>query len=305
MTAARAESRADARTLLVSVWASAVFAVVSLVWGLVVDSRLILFDGLYSFASVGLSLLGVWALRAARRGPDDRYPWGREIYEPLAIVVKAAALGGLCLYALAGAVGDLLVGGRDVDTGWALVYAVVATAGGVAVSLYMRRRARAGSDLVRAEAAEWWGDALLSIGVLVGFAIAWGFTLGGRDDLARYVDPAMVALISAAFLVVPARLLAQAFREVLTMSPPAVREQLLACVREIEEEYGFAESFLRVAKVGSRLDVEADYVVVASSTAQTVTEFDAVRAALLARIRATGQDPSISVGFTADRSWVA
>lgn len=300
-----ATAGSDARTLLVSVWASAAFAVVSLVWGLAVDSRLILFDGLYSFASVGLSLLGVWALRAARRGPDDRFPWGREIYEPLAIVVKAAALGGLCLYALAGAVGDLLAGGREVDAGWALLYAVVATLGGVAVSLYMRRKARSGSDLVRAEAAEWWGDALLSVGVLVGFGVAWGLALAGRDDLARYVDPAMVALISAAFLVVPARLLSTALREVLTMSPPELREQVLGCVREVEQERGFGESFLRIAKVGSRLDVEVDYVVLPTSTAQTVADFDAVRADLLARIRAAGQDPSISVGFTADRSWVA
>lgn len=295
----------DARTLLVSVWASVAFAVVSLVWGLAVDSRLILFDGLYSFASVGLSLLGVWALRAARRGPDDRFPWGREIYEPVAIVVKAAALGGLCVYALAGAIGDLLAGGRDVDTGWALVYAVVATVGGVAVSLYMRRKARGGSDLVRAEAAEWWGDALLSVGVLVGFAAAWGLTLGGRDDVARYVDPAMVALISAAFLVVPARLLTAALREVLTMSPPALREELLACVEDVRRERGFAESFLRVSKVGSRLDVEVDFVVTPDSTAQTVIDFDAVRADLRDRFLAVGQDPSVSVGFTADRSWVA
>lgn len=295
----------DARTLLVSVWASVAFAVVSLVWGLAVDSRLILFDGLYSFASVGLSLLGVWALRAARRGPDDRFPWGREIYEPVAIVVKAAALGGLCVYALAGAIGDLLAGGRDVDTGWALVYAVVATVGGVAVSVYMRRKARGGSDLVRAEAAEWWGDALLSVGVLVGFGAAWGLTLGGRDDIARYVDPAMVALISAAFLIVPARLLTAALREVLTMSPPALREELLACVEDVRRERGFAESFLRVSKVGSRLDVEVDFVVTPDSTAQTVTDFDAVRADLRDRFRALGQDPSVSVGFTADRSWVA
>ncbi|WP_098959905.1 cation diffusion facilitator family transporter [Pseudonocardia sp. N23] len=298
------DPRTDARTLLVSVWVSAAFAVVSLVWGLVVDSRLILFDGLYSFASVGLSLLGVWALRASRRGPDDRFPWGREIYEPLAIVVKAGALGGLCIYALAGAVGDLLAGGRDVDAGWALVYAVVATAGGVATTVYVRRRARTGSDLVRAEAAEWWGDTLLSLGVLAGFGLAWGLTLGGRDDIARYVDPAMVALISAAFLVVPARLLATALREVLTMSPPALREELLVCVEEVRRERGLAESFLRVSKVGSRLDVEVDFVVTPESAVQTVTDFDAVRAELRDRLRALGQDPSISVGFTADRSWV-
>src|SRR5882724_11745100 len=146
----------DARALLVSMWASVAFAVVSLGWGLALGSQLIVFDGLYSFASVGLSLLAVLALRTAGKGADERYPWGREAWEPVAIVIKAAALGALCVYAVVSAVGDLL----------------------------------------RAEAAEWLGDTLLSLGVLAGFLLALVLERTGQAGLARYVDPAMVALIS-------------------------------------------------------------------------------------------------------------
>ena len=74
-----------------SVLASSVFAVGSLIWGFLAGSQMIVFDGLYSFVSVALSLLAVWALRAARSGPNERYPWGREIFEPLTIAVKAVA----------------------------------------------------------------------------------------------------------------------------------------------------------------------------------------------------------------------
>jgi predicted Co/Zn/Cd cation transporter (cation efflux family) len=62
----------DSSALLLSVVASSVFAVGSLVWGLLAGSQMIVFDGLYSFVSVALSLLAVWALRAARSGPDER-----------------------------------------------------------------------------------------------------------------------------------------------------------------------------------------------------------------------------------------
>lgn len=294
----------DARALLVSVWTSAAFAVLSLVWGLALGSRLIVFDGLYSFASVGLSMLAVLALRTARKGPDERYPWGREVWEPLTIVVKAAALGGLCLYALVGAVGEILSGGREIAAGWAVLYAIVAIAGGLAVSLYLRRRSSRASDLVRAEAAEWMGDTLLSLGVLGGFLLALILEVSGRADLARYVDPAMVAVISAVFLRVPARLLAGGAREVLTMSPaPALQQQLQARVRDIETDYGFAESFLRTSKVGGRLDVEADFVVDTTSKAQTVRQFDRVRADLQERLRPLGYATSMTVSFTADRRW--
>ena len=84
----------DARALILSVVASSVFAVGSLIWGLLAGSQMIVFDGLYSFVSVALSLLAVWALRAARSGPDERYPWGREIFEPLDDHRQGDGVGG-------------------------------------------------------------------------------------------------------------------------------------------------------------------------------------------------------------------
>lgn len=296
------DQRQDSRSLVVSVVASAVFVVLSLVWGLALDSQLIVFDGLYSFASVLLSALAVMALRTSRKGPDERYPWGREVWEPLTIIVKAVALGGLCVYALVVAVGDLLRGGREVSGVPAVIYAVLATVGGAAVTLYLRRRGR--SDLVRAEAAEWLGDTLLSVGVLVGFVVAAVLQAAGRNDVAAYVDPAMVVLISALFLRIPAGLIAGGFREVLTMSPaPAVREQLQACVDEVGRRWALPEAFLRSSKVGGRVDVEVDFVVDGASRAQTVEEFDAVRADLYEALSRLGYEKSMMVAFTADRRW--
>lgn len=271
-------------------------------WGLLTGSRLIIFDGLYSFASVGLSLMAVAALRTARRGPDERYPWGREVWEPLTVVVKAAALAGLSVYALVGGVGDVLAGGRDVEVGLAVVYGVVATVAGVVVTVVLRRRARAGSsDLVRAEAAEWTGDTLLSVGVLAGFVVAAVLLQAGRADLARYVDPVMVVVVSAAFLPVPARLMITGFREVLTMAAPAdVQESIVALVGTLAAEYGLADSVVRTSKVGGRLDLDVVFLV---GDGTTVQRCDAVRAELERRLAAAGHHVSMSVGFTADRRW--
>jgi cation diffusion facilitator family transporter len=295
----------DARALVISTWTSAGFAVLALGWGLATGSRLIVFDGLYSFASVGLSLLAVLALRTAGKGADERYPWGREAWEPLTVVVKAIALGGLTAYALIGAVGDLLRGGRDVDAGWAVAYGIVAALAGLGVTVFLRRRSRlGGSDLVRAEAAEWTGDTVLSTAVLVGFVVALVLDRTGRSELARYVDPVMLALVSAAFLWVPAKLVAGGLREVLTMSAPEhLQSPIDTIVREVQDIYGFAESFVRTSKVGSRLDVEIDFVVDDRSRPQTVRELDAVRADLERRLTALHPAPSMWIGFTADRRW--
>jgi cation diffusion facilitator family transporter len=202
-----AKSERDQRLLMFSIWASAGFAVLSSVWGILSGSSMIVFDGLYSFVSIGLSVLAVLALRFSRRGADERFPWGRDAAEPFVVVIKAATLGALCAYAAVGGIVDIVNGGREVAVGSAVVYAVVATLGGLAVGLVLRRATRDGSDLVRAEAAEWVGDTLLSVGVLIGFLVAYALLLAGRADLAAYVDPVMVTLVSLAFLWVPIKLI--------------------------------------------------------------------------------------------------
>jgi predicted Co/Zn/Cd cation transporter (cation efflux family) len=215
-------------------------------------------------------------------------------------VVKALALAALCVYAVVGGLADLLAGGRDVATGWALAYGVVSTVCGVAVTLVLRRDP--GSDLVRAEAVEWLGDTLLSVGVLGGFAVAFGLVATGHASLAAYVDPAMVVLVSAAFLVVPVRLVIGGLREVLAMAPPvAVQAQLQACVDAVAERFGMRESFLRASKVGGRVDVEVDFVV--GDAMCTVADCDVVRQALHDRLTAVGYGRSVVVAFTADRKW--
>jgi cation diffusion facilitator family transporter len=304
------QAAGERRLLLLSVWASAGFAVFSSVWGIVTGSSMIVFDGLYSFASIGLSGLAVLTLRFVRRGPDERFPWGREAAEPVVVVLKATTLGALCVYAAVGGIVDLLRGGRDVKLGWAIVYAVIAAAASLTVGLVLRRGTRSessagpGGDLVRSEAAEWLGDALLSVGVLVGFVFASLLTSRGRADLAAYVDSAMVVLVSAAFLVVPLRLVIGGVREVLSMSPPEdVQFELRAVVEDVQRRYGLRESFLRAAKVGGRMDIEVDYVVGSESSVVTVADCDTVRSDLHGRLSALGYEKSLVVAFTNDRRW--
>jgi cation diffusion facilitator family transporter len=297
-------SARDQRLLMFSIWASAGFAVLSSVWGIVSGSSMIVFDGLYSFVSIGLSVLAVIALRFSRRGADERYPWGRDAAEPLVVVIKAATLSALCAYAAIGGILDIVNGGREVAVGSAVVYAVVATIGGLAVGLVLRRATRGGSDLLRAEAAEWLGDALLSVGVLVGFLVAYAFVAADRVDLAAYVDPVMVTLASLAFLWVPTKLIISGLREILSMAPEAeVMDQLRACVRTIQERYGLTESFLRASKVGNRMDIEIDFVVGAESTVRTIADSDTVRQDLHDQLAALGYERSVVVTFTGDRRW--
>src|SRR4051812_50166952 len=118
---------------------------------------MIVFDGLYSFASVGLSVLAVMALRFSRRGADERFPWGREAAEPVVVIVKAGILAALCVYAAVQGVVDIVAGGRDVEGGWGILYAALATGAGLAGGVGLRRGAPSGPG--KAGAGRWAGGA--------------------------------------------------------------------------------------------------------------------------------------------------
>ena len=235
---------------------------------------------------------------------------GPEAAEPLVVILKAATLGALCVYAGVGGVSRPL--GRWPGSGGRLGRSstLIATAASFTVGLVLRRGTRSeseqgpGKDLVRSEAAEWLGDALLSAGVLIGFLVALLLMSRGRSDLAAYVDPGMVVLVSAAFLVVPFRLVIGGMREMLSMSPPEeVQSRLREVVDDVGQHYGLPESFLRAAKVGGRMDIEVDYVVGPESSVVTVADCDAVRSDLHERLTALGYEKSVVVAFTTDRRW--
>ncbi|WP_227983802.1 cation diffusion facilitator family transporter [Nocardia spumae] len=293
------------RALAFSLWASVVFVVMALVWGLAAGSQMIVFDGLYSLVSVGLSAISVAAHRIVAKGPDASYPWGRETWEPVAIVVKATALGGLCVYGSVNAVREILHGGRAVSAVSALVYAITASLLSVVVALVLLRASRSGSGLVRAEAAEWAGDAALSLVTLAGFAVAVALVRAGNEVAARYVDPALVIIVSMIYLWIPVRLFRGAFREILTMAAPApVLSQVQRICEDIRAEYGFDESLVRAGTVGSRLDLEFAFVLGPDTPHRDVGSFDAVRAEIQRSLTAVGYHHSTSVVFTAQRRWV-
>lgn len=292
------------RLLRWSLYGAIVFAVVAVIWGLVAGSRMILFDGLFSLVSVVLSGLSLVAYRAVERGPDADYPYGREALGSLVLVVKGVAIGVLCVAALGSAALDLLSGGRDVELGAGVLYALVATLGCGAMVLVLRRGSRRSSGpsgLLDAEVAEWSLDTLLSAAVLFGFLGALALGRAGRGDLAAYVDPLMVAVLAAAFLVLPVRLIRDGLQGTLAAAPDdAIRSEVEQAVADAAAAAGASGSSANIATFGERIDVTVTLRFDPDTTPMTLPELDEVRGDLDARLRSLSHPLLVTVAFTAD-----
>jgi len=195
----------EGKVLQISILATAFFALLGVVFGVISESSIIIFDGVYSLISVGLSTLSLLVLKHVESEKDDqRFPFGKAHFEPLLIVFKSLTLIGMCLFSATIAVSDLMSGGREISPGPAIIYAIISTVGCILVTIYIQRKNTiCDSNLLSAEKNQWLGDSLLSLGVLLGFTAA--YTLKNSDFawIVPYADPGMVVIASILFIFYP------------------------------------------------------------------------------------------------------
>ncbi|WMJ75527.1 cation transporter [Cytophagaceae bacterium ABcell3] len=109
-------------------------------FGIWLDSQIILFDGFFSIISVGLSALTFIMSIYIQRRDDAKFPFGKNMIEPVVIVFKFIMIGLLCIFSIFTAIRDLLAGGRALDLDLASLYSLLALAGCYGFYLYLRKR---------------------------------------------------------------------------------------------------------------------------------------------------------------------
>ncbi|MFO8034213.1 MAG: cation diffusion facilitator family transporter [Candidatus Bipolaricaulota bacterium] len=162
--------------------------------GLVSGSVALVADGVHSLSDVATDLVVLGGLRIAQRPADENHAYGHGKFETLAAAMVALALGGAAVWLAWEAAADLAVGVHRVVGFWPLVVAAVSIA--VKEFLYRAsaRVARAsGSPATAANAWHHRSDALSSVAVLIGAAVALaGWPQGDRG--AALVVAGLVAL---------------------------------------------------------------------------------------------------------------
>ena len=289
--------------LVLSTSMAALFALIGIVFGLLADSQVILLDGVYALIGVLLGGLSLRVARLVEGGPTPRYPFGREALAPLVVGVQGLVLVGSLGYAVLDAVAVMLRGGSETAFGPALIYAVGSAAGAFAIWRTLVRAGRE-SELVAAEAAQWYAGVLLSVGMFFGFA---GALLLEGTDLAAvvpYIDPGMVIVAAALIVPTPLRMLAQTYTELLEGAPPReIAEPVEAVILEVSHEYGLPDPEVLMGKLGRKLYIEIDYLVPAGRW--TIADIDTVRRILMARLAGPGRLLWINVELHTDPDWDA
>ena len=293
------------KILKISMVGALFFALFGIAWGWTAQSEMIIFDGLYSFISLALTMLSLYINNFIAKNELDKYPFGKYILEPLVISFKSLIIGGMCLYSLIGAIQDVVHGGNTVEYGSALIYSIVSVIGCGGVYIFMKKKGdKISSELIKVEASQWLMDTLLSIGVLVGFVIAMILRNTRFSGLNVYIDPMMVIMVSVVFIKMPVQSFINAFKEILCVkADDEINDDIYLIVKEIEKEYKFEDSISRVSKIGGELRIEIDFIYNEESKLKDLDQMDCVREKVYDAIKHIDYNKWLNVSFTGDKKW--
>lgn len=253
-------SAVEQRALRISIWVSISFAVISVVWGLVAKSEVILLTAVFAPLELLLTWGSLIVSRIVAKGPSRTFPFGRNALAPLFVIAQAIIFFGALGYAILEAVRVILEGGSDVSGVSLLAYGVFSALVSLITWRVLLRMAR-DRPLVKAEAAGWFSAVPSSAVIAVGGVVVLLFGGTRFAAAAPYVDPTLVIISSLGLLVIPVGLLRRSIRDLQTGRPDAeLAGQVETVVDNVRTTEGLPEPILRVGRLGAILDIALAFV---------------------------------------------
>lgn len=268
-------------------------------------SAAIFLDGVFSLVNFVMSLVMFAVSRLIRREADRHFPFGYASFEPAFNVLQSMVILGVMLMALSSAVAALYQGGRTLNAERAVVYAIVATLGCLAVYLVLRRIAkRTGSTLIEVDSFAWMMDSVLSAVVLCTFTLVWlfGDALGGWLP---FVDSWLVIAMVVVMLPVPMRILYRNLMEVLLAAPPIdVQRQIRRAFRDAMVDIPGQNWSLSISKTGRSVYLHARILLEEEHHHAGIEQVDEWRELLTERMAEFVAEQEFDVVFTTDASYI-
>lgn len=295
----------ETRALTLSVVMNLVMAALGLGFGWISGSNAILLDGFFSLIGFAMALVTIRVARLVRQPADEHFHFGYAQFEPFLNTVKGLLMLGVAGFALAGSVDALLHGGREIQPGLGIVYAIVALAGCLAVGAAQKRVAsRLGSPLLSVDSKNWMIDGLLSGVVAAVFVLALILGRTSFDYVVPYIDPLLVIVLILAIAAVPIRTIRDGLREILAFAPePSVQADVRRRVEGALADVPLSASHVRMMKIGRFLYVLNQIVVSPEFKVGSVADLDAVRARIAAAMEGFEPTPVLDTVFTEDEKW--
>lgn len=305
--------RSEQGVLKISIAFTIVMAALGVIFGLLSGSFAIIFDGVYELIDAVMTVLALLVAKlvatsgangAIQKRLAERFTMGFWHLEPMVLGVNGLLLIVAAFYALVTAVDSFLSGGRELDFGIAILYALISLVVEVGMAIYTTRSNRAiGSDLLALDAKGWVMSAAMSTAWLAAFVSGY-LVQGTRYEwMAPYIDPAMLSIVCLIVIPMPVATVRQALADILLVTPSDLKQHVDGVARAMAERYGFVSYRAYVARVGRGRQIELYFIVPVGQPARPLEEWDRIRDDIGAALGEESPDRWLTIVFTTDPEW--
>lgn len=295
----------EQRVLKISITVTFLLALSGLLFGLVSGSLAIVFDGMFNVVDTAMSILALLVARLVTSAGSRRFQYGYWHVEPMVLVFNGSVLILLSVYAFVNAMVSLLSGGRELDFDWAFYFALLMSVLSIGMYVYIRQKnMKIKSELLRLDIQSWLISASISTALLVAFGVANLMEGTHYDNLTPYVDPLILAILTACLMFVPMAAVRDALRDMFRMAPFELDEKIREYLDELTLRYHFKTYTSYVAKIGRATFIEIHIVVPLGYSISSVEELDTIRREIVGALGGNGPQFWITIAFTTDESWI-
>ena len=299
------QSQKEQFVLKISLYCAVILAIFGITYGIYIGSKAIIFDGLVAFLSIILILLSVITSKFIYKEDDDIFQYGYMRFEPMVNLFKSLILLILCAYALINGIQEILDGGYEVKFDKAMLYSFFSMLLSIGIWLYTAYQAKIlGSPLISVDSLEWFIDSVLYMGGFLVFGAVWLFDKESQTIWARYLDPALLALLSMILAVMPLKVFIKNLADLVMVAPKDMDDKIDTLLQNISKKYNFSDYDTHVAKSGRFFMIEVNILMGESFKIQNIDEMDLIRDEIEQGLDIPSYKIWLSVSFTKNPKWL-
>jgi cation diffusion facilitator family transporter len=295
----------EKRGLWLSIIGALFMAALGIGFAILTSSDAVLLDGLFSLIGFAIGLVSLRVATLVRRPDDELYHFGYAAYEPMLNLSKGLLMAFVTIFALVSAVEVALHGGREIQAGWASVYAIIAAAGCFSIALSQRTLSKkTASPLLAVDSKNWLIDGFMSVAVAIAFLVAVLLADSTWAYLLPYADPAVVIILVVLSLPIPAKIIRDNWNQMLGRAPDdEVQVRAREAVASVFEGIDDVQTSVRMQQIGRTSYVQL-FVVCDNRMRVDIQNMDSCRAAVHEALKGTFDSLALDVLFTRESRWV-
>ena len=262
-----------------SIVAGFIIAIIGIIVGISISSQAILFAAITSLIGSIITFIPLVTLKFIRRRNSQKYPFGKEILEPLIAITQYFPLFIICVYNIISSIQVIISGGNLVEITSGVVYGIFVSFYKICICVYLICLTKKyKSPIAEAEAMGWKFESAIGTGILLGFSIAWLLNEVSMASLIPYVDPLLTLFIFIFLIIATTLAFIDCLRQLMWQYPSNdIAQAILDKIEKVDNNHEFLDKVLRLGRVGSKVIVEIDYIISPDSKLAAVVEQDKIR----------------------------